>query len=321
MYTGATVDSQGGLGCSDVLGWNEPRRDSDVISRENKPFGTIVRGWKKKDTGRNTQIVDNGVGRKLAHLAPSHESFMKVDDDDDDAIGGETTENTDIAGKIVLLTRGGCGFLEKVKWAQRRGGIAVIIGDNIPGGALVTMFARGDTSDITIPALFVTHTTAHLLSSLVSYGDVQDRNPMENCLRRGKASENGAIPRRGEYSHPGTGKVDFCRNDQGPSTAMHASHENLNHDCSEKRYVAYILNLIAEWFARLLSEKTMELSPDTIPNQSYLPSSGEEFGRKSNKVNKVSSKFRTKGKIEEHVQASIESVKSVLSGYTKIVRH
>ena len=78
--------------------------------------------------------------------------------------------STEISGKIVLLSRGGCGFLEKVQWAQRRGSIAVIVGDNIPGRALVTMFARGDTSNITIPAVFTTHTTAQFLSSLIPFG-------------------------------------------------------------------------------------------------------------------------------------------------------
>ena len=43
------------------------------------------------------------------------------------------------------------------------------MGDNVPGRALITMFARGDTSNITIPALFTTHTTAQFLSSLIPY--------------------------------------------------------------------------------------------------------------------------------------------------------
>lgn len=76
-------------------------------------------------------------------------------------------ESAEIAGKVVLLSRGGCGFLEKVKWAQRRGGIALIVGDDVRGGPIVTMYAHGDTSNITIPALFTSHTTAHLLSSLI----------------------------------------------------------------------------------------------------------------------------------------------------------
>ena len=58
-------------------------------------------------------------------------------------------QSAEIEGKIVLVTRGGCGFLEKVLWAQRRGGVALIVGDYkrsggaIGGGALVTMYAKG----------------------------------------------------------------------------------------------------------------------------------------------------------------------------------
>ena len=79
-------------------------------------------------------------------------------------------ESAEISGKIVLLSRGGCGFLEKAKWAQRRGGTALIVGDDTRGAALITMYARGDTSNVTIPSLFTSYTTAHLLSSLIPPG-------------------------------------------------------------------------------------------------------------------------------------------------------
>ncbi|RMZ92224.1 hypothetical protein DV736_g532, partial [Chaetothyriales sp. CBS 134916] len=75
-------------------------------------------------------------------------------------------ESADIAGKIVLLARGGCGFHEKVKWVQRRGGIAVIVGEREKGGPLTSMYAKGDTSNVTIPAIFTTYNAAHLLASL-----------------------------------------------------------------------------------------------------------------------------------------------------------
>ena len=84
-------------------------------------------------------------------------------------------ESAEIAGKVVLLSRGGCGFLEKVKWVQRRGGVALIIGDDARGGPLITMYARGDTSNVTIPAVFTSHTTAHLLSSLIPPETLDDQ--------------------------------------------------------------------------------------------------------------------------------------------------
>ena len=49
----------------------------------------------------------------------------------------------DMDGRILLISRGGCGFLEKVLWAQKRGAIAVIVGDNMGGRGLVTMYAKG----------------------------------------------------------------------------------------------------------------------------------------------------------------------------------
>jgi hypothetical protein len=76
-------------------------------------------------------------------------------------------ESAEIDGKVVLLKRGQCGFLAKVLWAQRRGAVAVIVGDNVRGGALIRMYAQDDTSNVTIPSIFTSHTTAHLLSSLL----------------------------------------------------------------------------------------------------------------------------------------------------------
>jgi hypothetical protein len=95
-------------------------------------------------------------------------------------------ESAEIAGKVVLLSRGGCGFLEKVKWVQRRGGIALIVGDDTRGGGLVTMYARGDTSNVTIPSLFTSHTTAHLLSSLVPPDDINEDKPGEDGKKENK---------------------------------------------------------------------------------------------------------------------------------------
>ncbi|CAK7268198.1 hypothetical protein SEPCBS119000_002940 [Sporothrix epigloea] len=90
-------------------------------------------------------------------------------------------EGAEIAGKIVLLRRGGCGFLAKVMWAQRRGAVGVIVGDDRKGGPLIQMYASGDTSFVTIPSVFTAHTTAHLLTALV--GAVQDNAPLG--LRKG----------------------------------------------------------------------------------------------------------------------------------------
>ena len=98
-------------------------------------------------------------------------------------------ESAEIAGKVVLLSRGGCGFLEKVKWVQRRGGLALIVGDDTRGGPLVTMYAHSDTSNVTIPALFTSYTTAHLLSSLIPPDGVSDDTISEDGAKAGVSED------------------------------------------------------------------------------------------------------------------------------------
>ncbi|KAF9431311.1 hypothetical protein BGZ94_000018 [Podila epigama] len=57
---------------------------------------------------------------------------------------------------VALVERGGdCGFAEKVRNMQVSGASAVIVGDDRRGG-LITMYAREDTYDITIPSVFIT---------------------------------------------------------------------------------------------------------------------------------------------------------------------
>lgn len=115
-------------------------------------------------------------------------------------------ESAEISGKVVLLSRGGCGFSEKVKWGQRRGATAVIVADNIPGGQLVRMYARGETENITIPSIFTSHTTAHLLSSLLPsdyyYPDQYQSNSNHYTSDRQKTKLNYlAIPDDGDAGH------------------------------------------------------------------------------------------------------------------------
>lgn len=196
---GAATGPEGELGCSDVPGWEngDQERHGDV---------SFSRSWRRK-VGLSTK--DRSLDDSPIMVSDSQdyaESVSLIGTDDhlhyplpDTQISkaprpGQPTahlevadgtsahadiqslqETAEITGKIVLLSRGGCGFLEKVKWAQRRGAAALIVGDDTRGGALVTMYARGDTSNISIPSLFTSHTTAHLLSSLIpSQSDPDD---------------------------------------------------------------------------------------------------------------------------------------------------
>ncbi|KAK5938697.1 hypothetical protein PMZ80_008889 [Knufia obscura] len=187
------------LGCSDVPGWGDDQRktpdnpalnekafkkssddsaavtqsDSQISSDLNKAEGVNSEGTPLADEEDGT---DDHLHRPLAdsNPAPVVKAGEPANSNSQDKSQKSThadieslQESADIAGKIVMLSRGGCGFLEKVKWTQRRGGIALIVGDNERTGQLTIMYAKGDTSNITIPAIFTSYTSAHLLSTLV----------------------------------------------------------------------------------------------------------------------------------------------------------
>ncbi|KAJ5552195.1 hypothetical protein N7494_001573 [Penicillium frequentans] len=197
---GLAAGVEGELGCSDIPGWGEgngPKlpdtspRGADQYSgksgggtvkegsvSQNTRSPSQPEGWQNaKDDTSIPPSSSDGTDDHLHHPLPEssgsevganqkHGDYVQVKKSTHADIQS-LQETAEIQGKVVLLSRGGCGFLEKVKWAQRRGAIALIVGDDTRGGSLVTMYARGDTSNVTIPALFTSHTTAHLLSSLI----------------------------------------------------------------------------------------------------------------------------------------------------------
>ncbi|KAJ5492585.1 hypothetical protein N7539_001331 [Penicillium diatomitis] len=210
---GSLMTGTGGeLGCSDIPGWGEnnrakiydtagkivtqkARNSIGGVSGENTilqsraylapPAGSAGQIERRESVASQTPNdgTDDHLHIPLADPADSEErqaptypdslSVKKSSHADIQSL----QETAEIEGNIVLLSRGGCGFLEKVMWAQRRGAIAVIVGDDTRGGNLVTMYARGDTSNATIPAIFTSYTTAHLLSSLIPSHSGSVTNP------------------------------------------------------------------------------------------------------------------------------------------------
>eukprot|EP00039_Didymoeca_costata_P007976 m.106193 g.106193 ORF g.106193 m.106193 type:complete len:796 (-) comp13899_c0_seq1:126-2513(-) len=77
-------------------------------------------------------------------------------------------ENEDVENKIILAKRGNCMFIDKVRKAQERGAMAVIIFDNKPSKGLKnTLFSMsGDgTEDVVIPSVFISQEDGTVLSS------------------------------------------------------------------------------------------------------------------------------------------------------------
>ncbi|PKS09351.1 hypothetical protein jhhlp_003965 [Lomentospora prolificans] len=200
-------EGEGELGCSDIPGWEDGRSSTafkasakTMISSGRKDIPAAPNSGHTKRRGGPMAAYDRD---SATDSAPSTSNSDPVDDGTDDYLQQGITsppkqrgtpetsgarhadiqsmqEAAEIAGKVVLLSRGGCGFLEKVKWAQRRGAKALIVGDNRKGGPLIQMFARGDTSNVSIPSVFTARTTAHLLSSLTQPGSFIEDTLDEN---------------------------------------------------------------------------------------------------------------------------------------------
>lgn len=211
-------EGEGELGCSDVDGWEDGKSDlmtkaaEQALAADRSPGATVRakpsrreylgpgaildrKAISKRRPGAQNAPVDDGTDDYL-HLSKHPYNVPSTNSVSSHADIQSIQEAAEITGKIVLLSRGGCGFLEKVKWAQRRGAIALIVGDNQKGGPLIQMFARGNVDNVTIPSIFTSRTTAHILSSLIQPGsfieDILDEsgNPLLKVQKSGKARKN-----------------------------------------------------------------------------------------------------------------------------------
>ncbi|KAB8356562.1 hypothetical protein FH972_024144 [Carpinus fangiana] len=186
--SGLVSSREGELACGDTPGWVErewvyhgidDRLESSVVRADRRDADSTVGSMEMSDRLQPGKTQDEDMSSLFVDDTDDYEHYPPPGTDTRDPVKSTAhhygsqrrPQKAQIAGKIALLSRGGCGFSEKVKWAQRRGAIAVIVGDNIRGGPLVRMYATGDTSNITIPSLFTSHTTAHLLSSLIPEAD------------------------------------------------------------------------------------------------------------------------------------------------------
>ncbi|KAI1181078.1 hypothetical protein F4777DRAFT_525780 [Nemania sp. FL0916] len=219
-----TVDGEGEgeLGCSDVPNWEGRSSISALKGSLKKVQGKSAsaaepfpsKKW-KRDSSRapivdRSAVFDSKPQTKKKPVNDGTDDYLHQHLDKpqrlaSDSLGSSSSghadiqsiqEGAEIAGKIVLLSRGGCGFLEKVKWAQRRGAIGLIVGDNRRGGPLIQMYAHGDTSNVSIPSIFTSRTTAYLLSLMMQPGsfieDIIDDSgkPIQKVQQYDKTSRN-----------------------------------------------------------------------------------------------------------------------------------
>ncbi|CAI4210978.1 unnamed protein product [Parascedosporium putredinis] len=209
-------EGEGELGCSDIPGWEDGRtagafkgpaknmassgrKDAPATGHSRRsrggvgPMGTYDRD-PAVDSASSPPVsepVDDGTDDYLQHGIPSNSKQRGTPG----AAGARHAdiqsiqEAAEIAGKIVLLSRGGCGFLEKVKWAQRRGAKALIVGDNRKGGPLIQMSFIEDILD--------EHGNA---AAKVQYSDVAKRQKKNPITKLGEVSFSETVEAPGSNS-------------------------------------------------------------------------------------------------------------------------
>lgn len=104
-------------------------------------------------------------------------------------------------GKIAVIRRGVCTFVEKVKFAQDAGAVAVIIvnNDTVNPNQLVNM--SGADATITIPAIFVSYNVGEAIIAEMSLGTVNGKikNDPTGFINSDGDFDNGIIAH--EYTH------------------------------------------------------------------------------------------------------------------------
>ncbi|KAI1417158.1 hypothetical protein F5Y13DRAFT_81049 [Hypoxylon sp. FL1857] len=336
-------EGEGELGCSDVPGWDDGTSNAVLkpsAKESQQKFKSVATIGKTKNQKRSDSKAPL-VGRTAVSDSDPKSKSKPVDDGTDDylhqsldqsaksqgdALGSSSSSHADIqsiqegaeiAGKIVLLSRGGCGFLEKVKWAQRRGAIALIVGDNQRGGPLIQMYAHGDTSNVTIPSIFTSRTTAYLLSLMMQPGsfieDIIDENgkPSLKVQQSEKARKN----RKARHAAVPLQSPKISSKSKGAKTPIPKKPLSSSDDSADST---------PSWFSRIFSWGSGSDASVAAPG-SRPPSSGqldwvlvEDFSDEKDKVIKTSleraakarsdgaSKSKTKQNPNDNFQIGVE---------------
>lgn len=90
---------------------------------------------------------------------------------------GNIINSAELDGKIAVIRRGNCTFVEKVLAAQNAGAIAVIVVNNVPGQA-ITM--GGASNIISIPSLMITLANGNLIINALENDDIVNMTIVDN---------------------------------------------------------------------------------------------------------------------------------------------
>ena len=124
--------------------------------------------------------------------------------------------SAELAGRIALVDRGTCFFVDKIRRAQKAGALGVIVVNNADG-APFEMGGQGDTSDILIPGVMISRLDGSILKAqldkgltvtladfaAVAHPELADQ--LSESSSRGPSAEDGHL--KPDLAAPGSGIV------------------------------------------------------------------------------------------------------------------
>jgi len=121
-----------------------------------------------------------------------------------EADGCETLTNGGaLAGRIVLVERGLCSFVDKVRRAADASALAVLVSQDTPGAEPETMGTGGasDVGDITLPALMISYEHGEDLRAALAGGPVTARLVVSTAGVQGALDNSVVAHEWGHYQH------------------------------------------------------------------------------------------------------------------------
>jgi hypothetical protein len=206
-------------------------------------------------------LTGNGVSGRLVAM-----------EDAADAAGPTATDGCSpatnaaaLAGRIALVDRGTCFFVEKVKNAQNAGAIAVVVADNAAGSPPAGL--GGSDATITIPSVRVTQDDGALFrGSLPSGVDIALRT--DPSVRSGADAENRPLLFTPNPDQPGS-SLSHWDDLAHPNLLM---EPNISDDLSHGVDLTLPVFLDRGWS----DDRDADGVPDAIDNCSRIPNPGQE---------------------------------------------
>lgn len=126
---------------------------------------------------------------------PVTADLMVVDDGSANPTEACETIQNDLTGKIAVIRRGNCSFVDKVRRAQTAGALAAIIVNNTDGQVLM----GGVTLTVNIPAISISQVDGEAVIAALDNGETLNATLEDPGLSHDSSFDNGIIAH--EYGH------------------------------------------------------------------------------------------------------------------------